>query len=70
MAHNYEEQGMKVLVLKPAVDSKIQDSVSSRIGIDRKVDYLITSEDDIFEKVAPLEGLACEIGRASGRERV
>lgn len=59
VAHNYEELGMRVLVLKPAVDNKIQDSISSRIGIDRKVDYLITSGDDIFELVAPLEGLAC-----------
>lgn len=55
VAHNYEERGMKVLVLKPAVDSKIQDSISSRIGIDRKVDYLITSEDDVFELVNSLE---------------
>ncbi|NLY73649.1 MAG: thymidine kinase [Tissierellia bacterium] len=55
VAHNYEERGMKVLVLKPEVDSKIQDSISSRIGIDRKVDYLITSEDDVFELVNSLE---------------
>ena len=46
VAHNYEERGMKVLVLKPEVDSKIQDSISSRIGIDRKVDYLVNSLEE------------------------
>lgn len=40
-AYNYEENGFKVLVMKPSIDTKADDYVISRIGISRKVDYLI-----------------------------
>ena len=40
-AYNYEEQGFKVLVLKPAIDTKAEEYVSSRVGLKRKVDFLI-----------------------------
>ena len=40
-AHNYEERGMKVLIIKPKVDSKGEDYIVSRIGLKRKVDHLI-----------------------------
>lgn len=40
-AYNYEENGFKVLVMKPAIDTKADDFIISRIGISRKVDYLI-----------------------------
>ena len=33
-AHNYEENGYKVLVIKPAIDNKGGDCISSRIGFD------------------------------------
>jgi len=45
VAHNYEERGMKVLIMKPAVDTKGDDQIDSRIGKSRKVDALITPED-------------------------
>ncbi len=35
-AHNYEERGMKVLVMKPAKDLKAGEEISSRLGITRK----------------------------------
>ena len=36
-AHNYEERGMDVLIVKPTVDSKGEDHLVSRIGLKRKV---------------------------------
>ena len=38
-AHNYEENGMKVILVKPIVDTKGNDKVVSRIGAERKVDF-------------------------------
>ncbi len=39
VAHNYEEKGMKVLLLKPSIDTKGDNKVVSRLGIDREVDF-------------------------------
>lgn len=50
-AYNYEERGMKVLIFKPSVDSKGEEYIVSRIGLKRKVDYLIQKEDNIFKYV-------------------
>ena len=33
VAHNYEERGMNVVLLKPAIDTKANSRVSSRIGV-------------------------------------
>ena len=49
--HNYEEQGMKVLVAKPAKDTKGDMNIVSRIGLERKVDFLITPEDNVYKYV-------------------
>lgn len=48
-AYNYEENGYKVLVLKPLIDSKGGDNVVTRIGLSRKTDYLISDTDNIIE---------------------
>ena len=58
-AHNYEERGMKVLILKPLQDLKAEDKVSSRLGIERKVDYLISKEDSILEKIKNEKNISC-----------
>ena len=51
VAHNYEEQGMKVLILKPQVDIKGGGELVSRLGVRRKADLLIPPELDVFEAV-------------------
>ena len=51
VAHNYEEQGMKVLILKPQVDTKGGGELVSRLGVRRKADLLIPPELDVFEAV-------------------
>lgn len=40
VAHNYEEQGGEVLLLKPAVDTKGEDRIESRLGVNRKAKLL------------------------------
>ncbi len=50
-AHNYEENGMKVIIMKPKKDTKGDNHVVSRIGIDRKVDLLVDKDTNVFELV-------------------
>lgn len=49
VAHNYEERGMKVMIIKPKVDSKGEDHIVSRIGLTRKVDCLVDTEMNLFK---------------------
>ena len=49
VAHNYEENNKKVVVIKSKIDTKADDRLSSRIGIERKVDILL-EKDESLEK--------------------
>ncbi|MFT8348591.1 thymidine kinase [Clostridium saccharoperbutylacetonicum] len=51
VAHNYEECGMKIVIMKPKVDDKGGETLVSRLGVKRKVDFLISETDDIKEIV-------------------
>lgn len=51
VAYNYEERGMRVLILKPRTDTKGGDLVVSRLGVDRKVDLCISSDQNIYAEV-------------------
>ena len=44
VAHNYEERDQRVLLVKPAVDTKGDRSVVSRLGVTRDVDFLVTPD--------------------------
>lgn len=48
-AYNYEENNAKVLILKPKIDTKGDNKISSRIGLERKVDYLISYDESILD---------------------
>lgn len=48
VAHNYEERGMKVLILKPKIDTKGDDTIVTRIGLKRKVDHLIDKDEKLI----------------------
>ena len=48
VAHNYNKKCMEVLLLKPKIDTKGQDKVISRLGVERKVDYLVDKEDNLY----------------------
>ena len=49
VAHNYEERGMKVLILKPKVDTKGGDTLVSRLGVNRHVDLLVSEDENLFK---------------------
>ena len=51
VAHNYEERGMKVLLIKPSTDKKGGDKLVSRLGVERKVDLLINDDQNVYEEV-------------------
>ena len=55
VAFNYEEKGMKVLLLKPSVDDKGGSRVVSRIGLEREVDYIMSKEFDVLDTLYPCE---------------
>lgn len=51
-AYDYEQHGGKVLVTKPAADTKGDDKIVSRIGISpRAVDFLATPDMDVQAEV-------------------
>jgi thymidine kinase len=50
-AYNYEERGQRVLLAKPAIDTKGAGQIESRLGVTREVDFLIGPQDsarDLF----------------------
>ena len=47
-AFNYEERGHNVLIAKPALDTKGDDQVVSRLGLTRTVDFTVDSSADIY----------------------
>ena len=51
-AYNYEERGQHVLLAKPAIDTKGADQISSRLGVERQVDFLIGPDADVRTLVA------------------
>ena len=59
-AFNYEENGLKVLVMKPSVDTKGGDSIVTRVGMSRKVDFLIGVGTSIINLLSDnLSGVSC-----------
>lgn len=59
-AYNYEENGHRVIVMKPSIDTKGDDSIVTRVGLNRKVDYLISDSLDIYEFLSDkLDNIEC-----------
>ena len=51
IAHNYEELGGEILIIKPALDTRDNAYIKSRIGLGREVHLLSKKEDNLFEFV-------------------
>lgn len=51
VAFNYKERGMRVLLLKPSIDTKGQGEVVSRLGVRRPVDVLVAPDMDVLDIV-------------------
>ena len=57
---NYEQRGMKVLVMKPEYDTKGGKYLVSRVGLKRKIDHLIKKEENIYKTLEnKLDDIAC-----------
>ena len=49
-AYNYEERGQTVVLAKPRVDTKGDQTIVSRLGMTRAVDFTIDVEDDVYTR--------------------
>jgi len=49
VAHNYEEKGMNVVVIKSSIDTKGDTKVTSRLGVEREVDVILAPNEGIME---------------------
>ena len=58
VAHNYEEQGMNVVVIKSSIDKKGDENIVSRLGIQRKVNLLIPFNERISTNIN-LDNIDC-----------
>ncbi len=63
VADNYERNGKKVLVIKPALDTKADKAIVSRIGPRRQVDVLAEAGTDLVReftiKNKPKQQISC-----------
>lgn len=52
-AYNYDRNNKSIIVAKPIIDSKGNDKIVSRIGIQRKIDVYIESDNlkEVYEKI-------------------
>ncbi len=48
-AYNYEERGQRVLLAKPAIDTRGDATIVSRLGVTRPVDFTIGADEDLYE---------------------
>lgn len=56
VAYNYEERGQTVALVKPAVDTKGDNQVVSRLGMVRTVDFLVLPQDNLRLQIETLNG--------------
>jgi thymidine kinase len=47
-AYNYEERAQSVVLAKPRVDTKGDQTIVSRLGVTRPVDFTIDIDDDVY----------------------
>jgi thymidine kinase len=58
VAHNYRQQGKKILLIKPELDSRFgRECIKSRAGLEMEADILVIASTDL--KQLPLDGVAC-----------
>lgn len=51
VAYNYFERGMVAKIMKPQIDTKGDDKVVSRLGIDKSVDFLVSEDDNVVDLI-------------------
>lgn len=50
--HNYEQQGKRALLIKPALDTR-SDKVESRAGLSHVADIVLKADDNLLELLQP-----------------
>ena len=55
VAYNYEQKGMKIVLIKPSIDTKGKEKVISRIGIERTVDVVLLPTEKIIDRMEPIK---------------
>jgi thymidine kinase len=58
-AYNYEERGLRVVVVKPKVDTKGGKKITARGGHSRVVDILADHDTVLVEKIQSIHDVAC-----------
>lgn len=58
-AFNYEERGMQVVIIKPAVDTKGGEEITSRIGVSEKADIMLAASESAEEALAHYPDARC-----------
>lgn len=58
-AYNYEERGLKVVVIKPKIDTKGGDYVTARGGHSRKVDFHVSEDLNLANLFANAPKISC-----------
>ncbi len=58
-AYKYNSRGMKALLIKPSIDTKGNDSVTSRIGMSKEVDIVLKPDDSLIDYIKNYENLTC-----------
>ncbi|HCR55673.1 TPA: thymidine kinase [Candidatus Saccharibacteria bacterium] len=58
-AYNYEERGLKVIVIKPGIDTKGDNMVVARGGHRRTVDIMAPESLDLEKEVLKYKDIAC-----------
>ncbi|MFK4482599.1 thymidine kinase [Curtobacterium sp. AB7] len=68
-AYNYEERGHRVLLAKPAVDTKGDREIVSRLGVTRTVDLVFAPDADVRSAVAAAGAVDPQSDRLDGMVR-
>ncbi len=68
-AYNYEERGHRVLLAKPAVDTKGDREIVSRLGVTRTVDIVFSPDADVRQAVSAAGAVDPESDRLDGMVR-
>jgi thymidine kinase len=58
-AFNYEERGMRVVIIKPRVDTKGTGQIVSRLGATRSVDILLAPAEKISDVLSTFPDVSC-----------
>lgn len=58
-AFNYEERGMQVVIIKPAIDSKGGETITSRLGVTKRADIILSDEQSATTELASYPNVRC-----------